>query len=167
MADIRYLGSSTWSRVLCKDDGSFDRMVNVAPGESVSVPDEIAEVLANPSTPRHLRLFVYANSSEDPNSSNYEASRWAAVRGNATAYPELDMGSTVVSGRTITRTKEDNPEGFSVAESWEGPASDNTAILEEQEAKLAGEKAYQDKRQAQTKAQRAQSAPTAEKKSES
>lgn len=140
MPTLRYLGSAPWTQVITDDDGKFKKIEVVQPGETVSFDDEVANRFL--LGPRHLRLFVKENGPEDPQGSQYEASRWEAVQGNATPYPELDMGSTVVGRRTITRTEQDNPEGFDIAGPNEGPASDNEEQQLLNDARAEGEKAY-------------------------
>jgi len=90
---------------------------------------------------------VKENGPEDPKGSDYEPTRYEQVQGNATPYPELDMGSTVVGRRTITRTEDDNPEGFDVAGPNEGPASDNEEQQLLNEARAEGDKAYRSARE--------------------
>ena len=145
MPNLRYLGSSPWTQVITDDDGKFKKVEVVQPGETVSFNDEVAKRFL--LGPRHLRLFVEENGPEDPQGSKYEASRYDQVQGNATPYPELDMGSTVVGRRTITRTEDDNPEGFDLAGPNDGPASDNEDQQLLNDARAEGEKAYRSARE--------------------
>lgn len=134
------------------DKGKFSRIERVAPGDTVDLDNDAEEKFL--SGPRHLRVFVQAGGPEDPHGNDYSPNRLEAIapNNNATPYPELEMGSTVVSGRTITRTDDDNPEGFVVAGSTEGPRSDNTEVRLRNEAQAEADKAYAEKREAQAKA---------------
>lgn len=158
MPDVRYMGSAHWTQVVTKDDGKFDKTVNVAPGEVVSLTDAQANKLADPSVPRANRVFVMAGSSEDPESKDYEYSKYDRVTGNASADPALDFGSTVQSERTITRTEDDNEEGYVVAGADEGPQTDNTRLYEADEVQRAADKAAADAKAKQSTAKRPASA---------
>src|SRR5687768_14595243 len=141
MTQLRYVGTSNWERTLVDDDGKFKGAQRVQPGTIVDgFDDEACEKIL--SAPRFLRSFVEANGPEDTYGDNYGGNRYD-VRGNASAYPEMDMGSTVVPGKIITRTVEDNPEGFPLAESYEGPQSDNEDARLRAEAVAEAEKAYE------------------------
>lgn len=99
MASIRYVGSANWTRVVTKDDGTFDRMVTVKPGETVDdLDNHTAEKLSDPAVPRSLRSFVVANSDEDPYKDDYEEPYDDASNPQATRNPKLDMGSTRPGG---------------------------------------------------------------------
>ncbi len=142
MPNLRYVGSLAWTQVITDDKGKFDRVEVVRPGDTVSFDKDVAERFL--SGPRHLRVWVEENGKEDPKGSEYEPTRYEAVTGNATPYPELEMGSTVVGGRTITRTEDDNPEGFELAAPNEGPASDNEEARLNDEALQASQKVYRE-----------------------
>lgn len=99
MADIRYVGTASWTRVLTKDDGTFDRMITVKPGETVSdLDNDVAKKLSDPSVPRSLRSFVVANSDEDPYKDDYEEPYNDSSNPQASDLPKLDMGSTRPGG---------------------------------------------------------------------
>jgi hypothetical protein len=142
MANVRYMGSAAFDMVVTKDDGKFDKTNRVRPGDEVQVSDDAAERFLQ--GPRHLRVWVEVGGKEDPESNSYERSRYEAVSGNATPYPELDMGSTTQPRRAMFRTEDDNPEGFDVAASDEGTPSDNAALYEEDEARAAADKAHKE-----------------------
>lgn len=109
MAKVRYVGSSTWSRVITDDEGKFKKQESVKPGEVVELDDDIAEHFTNSQVPRHMRVFVLENGPEDKLNSNYVPSRYEAIAdaNNASPYPELDMGSTRPPNVSIS-----NPEGL-------------------------------------------------------
>jgi hypothetical protein len=66
MADVRYVGSTIWSMVVLKDNGSFDKMIPIQPGEIVSLDNDVAKKFTDPRTPLYGRNFVVPNSNEDP-----------------------------------------------------------------------------------------------------
>jgi hypothetical protein len=149
MPALRYVGTSGWNRAHFDDEGNFTHSQVMQPGETFEVSNEAAETLLR--GPRFLRNFVQAGGPEDHYGDKFEPSALESVRGNATPYPELDMGSTVQPGRTITRTEDDNPEGHPIADPTQGPQSDNADLVLREEAQQEAEKAYQAKRDAQAK----------------
>lgn len=94
MAELRYLGSATWSRVIQKEDDTFSHLVAVERGDTVEIEDRVATRWVD-ETPRQNRVFVYAGSDEDPYKDEYEEE---VLGGNATPAPKLDMGSTSPGG---------------------------------------------------------------------
>lgn len=147
MPNLRYMGTSSVDMVKTKDDGKFEKVERVNPRDEISVSDEVAKAFLR--GPRFLRVWVEVGSEEDPESNSYQPSRYDQVTGNATPYPELDMGSTVQPRRVIFRTEEDNEEGFDVAGPDEGPRSDNAAAIAEEEVQMAARKAADDARKGQ------------------
>lgn len=137
---LRYVGTSPWERTVVDDDGKFLKSVRTLPGTVVDdfVDDEGEQKIL--SAPRFMRSFVEAGGPEDPYGDSYGGNRYD-VTGNATPYPELDMGSTVQPRQSITRTDEENEEGFDLADPNRGPASDNELLLIKEEARQAGVKA--------------------------
>jgi len=164
MTAIRYVGTSAWNQAHYNDKGVYTHSKPVQPGETVDVDKAVAEHLLQ--GPRSIRVFVEANGPEDHYGDHYKASALEAVQGNATPYPALDMGSTVQSGRTITRTEDDNEEGFALAHPDEGPRSDNTAVNEAAEVQAEADKAAERKRTEQAKARQTSSRQTDQRKSE-
>lgn len=143
MAKLRYVGTSNWERTLVDDEGKYKGADRIQPGTVVDgFDDEAVEKIL--SAPRFMRSFVEADGPEDTYGQNYGGNRYD-VKGNASPYPELDMGSTVQPRRTITRTVDDNPEGFDLAAPHDGPGSDNEENRLRQEAVAEGEKAYEKK----------------------
>lgn len=71
MADLRYVGSATWTRVVTDKDGKFSRLENVEPNDIVEFSDKDAEHLCKPDAPRGYRVFVIAGSDEDPYQDEY------------------------------------------------------------------------------------------------
>jgi len=150
MPDVRYLGSTHWTRAILDDEGKFKGFENVAPGEVVSLDDDVAERFLQ--GPRYNRLFVQAGGPEDPNSDDYVGTRREIGDGGmyVSEYPGLEMGSTVTGGRTITRTEDDNEEQLEIAASDEGPQSDNAALVEEDEIQAEAEQARQKARESRS-----------------
>lgn len=143
MTSIRYVGTSGWERTHVDDKGKFLKSEHVEPGAVVEGLNEdvCKKILA---APRFMRSFVEVNGPEDRYGDNYGGNRYD-VQGNATAYPELDMGSTVTPRRAITRTVDDNPEGFDLAGTGDGPGSDNADLILRNEAVAEGNAAYEKK----------------------
>lgn len=108
MAKVRYVGTAAWVRSIRDDKGNPTSTVAVVPGEVVELTDQQSGHLANQSVPRHLRVFVLAGTHEDPQSEKFVPTRYDAVNtvGNASAFPEQDMGSTLPGGKSIS-----NPSG--------------------------------------------------------
>lgn len=91
MASLRYVGTATWSRTVLKDDGSFERFVAVRPGDTVNDLDSAAtDKLADVNTPRSLRNFVVANSSEDPYKNNQPEVEGAVAPAPKVVAPKVD-----------------------------------------------------------------------------
>jgi hypothetical protein len=167
MPDVRYMGKHHWTQVVLKDDGSFKEFNIVAPGESVSVSDDVATRLLQ--GPRDARLFVAAGSSEDPNSKDYVRSKWDAdidIPAGAGMYVSQDLasdyGSTTPDGRAIFVTDDENPHDLPVAPPEAGPQSDNARLYEEDEIQAEADKARAKAREARssTKSTRSPGAPS-------
>lgn len=150
MPDVRYLGSTHWTRAILDDDGKFKKFENVAPGEVVSLDEDVAERFLQ--GPRYNRLFVQAGGPEDPNSDDYVGTRRQIGDGGmyVSEYPGLEMGSTVQGGRTITRTEDDNEEQLEIAAPDEGPQSDNERLVIEDEIQAEAEEARRKARESRS-----------------
>ena len=72
MADLRYMGSATWTRVVVDKEGKFLRLDSVERGDIVEFSDKEAKHLCKPDTPRGYRVFVEAGSNEDPYRDEYK-----------------------------------------------------------------------------------------------
>jgi hypothetical protein len=139
MPDLRYLGKHHWTRSVLDDKGKFEKFEMVAPGETFSVDDDVAERFLQ--GPRWLRLFVQAGGPEDPNSEEFVAKRDIGEGGNYVSDdPQLEMGSTV-TGKAVFVTEDENPHNYEVASPDEGWASDNAALVEEDEIRAEADKA--------------------------
>ena len=148
--DIRYVGSHHWTQTELDDDGKFKRMVNVAPGETFTVDQDVADRLLQ--GPASLRLFREAGTPEDPESDDYVRTRDLGDGGMYVSQdPGLEMGSTVQGGRTITRTEDDNDENYPIAATNEGPQSDNEALVMEDEIQAEAEEARRKARESRTR----------------
>jgi hypothetical protein len=143
MAELRYVGTSNWERAVVNEKGEFVKSVRTPPGSVVEFDDEGAEKVL--SRPRFIRSFVAVNGPEDTYGDSYVGSRYD-VQGNATPYPELDMGSTVQPGRSISADP-DNEDGLLVAGPHEGPNSDNEDTRLRNEAREVGAKAEREARE--------------------
>jgi hypothetical protein len=142
MPDLRYMGKHHWTQTVLKEDGSFKGFNIVAPGETISVDEQVAERFLQ--GPRDGRLFVASGSSEDPNSADYQRSKWddGITVGNYVSQDHLrEFGSTSPEGRVVFRTEDDNEENFPVAPPEVGPQSDNAALYEEDEIRAEADKA--------------------------
>lgn len=149
MTDVRYLGSTHWTRTILDDAGKFKSFELVAPGEVVSVEGDIAERLLQ--GPRYNRLFVQAGGSEDPNSDEYQQVRQIGSGGNYVSQDVgRELGSTTPDGRVIFRTEDDNEEGYPVAPPNVGPQSDNAELVENDAIEAEAEKARQKARESRS-----------------
>lgn len=142
MTELRYVGTSNWERTVVDDEGKFVKSVRTPPGSVVEFEDEGADKIL--ARPRFVRDFVAVNGPEDTYGENYGGNRYD-VKGNASPYPELDFGSTVQPGRSISADP-NNEDGLLVADSHEGPNSDNADQLLVNEAREVGAKAEADAR---------------------
>lgn len=148
MTDVRYLGSSHWTRTHVDDEGKFKRQEKIAPGEVFSADDELAERLLQ--GPKWLRIFVQAGGPEDPNSDEYVAKRDIGEGGNYVSDdPALEMGSTV-TGKAVFVTDDENPNNYPVAKPEEGWASDNEALVQEDEIRAEADKAREKARESRS-----------------
>lgn len=138
MANLRFVGNAGFDMVLLKD-GKYEGVKRVRPGDEVDVSDEAAERFLR--GPRFLRNWVEVGSEEDPESNSYKPDRYSQVSGNATPYPELDMGSTVQPRQAMFVTEDDNPHGFDVASPDQGTPSDNAELYEADKANQKAEEA--------------------------
>lgn len=155
MPDLRYMGKHHWTQTILDDEGKFKKFKNVAPGETITVDDQVAERFLQ--GPRDSRLFVASGSSEDPNSKDYVRSKWdtdiIAGSGNYVSQDVgREFGSTSPDGRVIFRTEDDNPEGFPVAPPEVGPQSDNARLYEEDEIQAEADKAREKARESRSSA---------------
>jgi len=157
MPDLRYMGKHHWTQTVLTDDGKFKEFNIVAPGETVTVDEKVAERFLQ--GPRDGRLFVAAGSSEDPTSKDYVRSKWDAdvdIPAGAGMYvspdPGREFGSTTPEGRVIFRTEEENEEGFPVAPPEVGPQSDNARLYEEDEIQAEADKARAKARESRSSA---------------
>jgi len=151
MTDVRYLGTTHWTRTVLTDDGKFKEFDIVAPGETFSVEGDVATRLLQ--GPRYNRLFVQAGGPEDPNSDEYQRVREIGSGGNYVSQDVgLELGSTSPDGRVIFRTEDDNEEGYSVAPPEVGPQSDNARLVEEDEIQAEADKARAKARESRSSA---------------
>lgn len=153
MPDVRYMGKHHWTQTILDDDGKFKKFQNVAPGETISVDEDVAKRFL--SGPRDARLFVAAGSSEDPNSEDYVRSKWDTdIIDGSGMYVSQDVGrefgSTSPDGRVIFRTEDDNKEDYPIAPPEVGPQSDNARLYDEDEAQAAAEAAREKTRASQS-----------------
>lgn len=144
MASLRYVGSASWDRVILDDEGKFKELKKYYTGDVVEdLSDEQVEALANPATPRHFRTFVEVGGSEDPESDKFTPGPYEAVGGNASAYPKLDMGSTVTGdGAPQFLTPEDGGTD-------RGTPSDNAELVAIDEVEAKAEEARKEVRASQ------------------
>lgn len=145
MPDLRYMGKHHWTKTVLDDDGKFKKFEYIAPGETFSVDDDVAERFLR--GPRDARLFVAAGSSEDPSSEDYVPSKWdkdliVAASGNYVSQDHLrEFGSTTPEGRAIFVTDEENPKALPVAPPDAGPQSDNESLYEMEEIQREADEA--------------------------
>jgi hypothetical protein len=144
MTSVRYVGTASWTRVLTKDDGTFDKMVAVKPGDVVDDLDkDTAEKLSDPSVPRSLRSFVVANSDEDPYKDDYEEPYNDSSNPQASDIPKLDMGSTRPGGEPqfeLTAEQKAINERQAKAASRRAELGDKTPNAEPKNQKPEGDK---------------------------
>ena len=145
MPDIRYLGSTHWTRSILDDEGKWKKFENVAPGEVFSADGDLADRLL--SGPRFNRLFVQAGSNEDPNSDDYVRTRQLGEGGMYVADDaNTEFGEVTPQGVPF-RTVDDNDEQYAIA----GPTNaDNAALVEEDEIQAEADKARERARESRS-----------------
>lgn len=140
MPELRYTGTTHWTRTIVDEDGKFKKFEMVAPGETVTVEGDTAKRLL--SGPRYNRLFVQAGGSEDPQSDEYVGSRQIGDGGMYVSEdPGREYGTTVPDGRVTFRTEKDNEEQFPIAGPADGPQSDNAELYDNDEIEIEADKA--------------------------